>query len=100
MNKPNNPQAFPGSQRLVDTLEEPFKSSIDDLSTMVHFEGMTLRDYFAAKAMQGVIANYRLLKDCETWAKEEEQTPHQVVATVARKHADALLAELQKESNG
>ena len=42
-NKPKNPPAFP--------------SSIDDGETVKYMLGMTLRDYFAAHAMQGVISN-------------------------------------------
>ena len=42
-NKPKNPNAFP-----CDNKSEGYS-------------GMTLRDYFAAKAMQSVLSNHRLL---------------------------------------
>lgn len=38
--KPKNPNAFP-----TDTIQEPYS-------------GMKLRDYFAAKAMQGIMSEY------------------------------------------
>jgi len=45
--KPENPPAFPQS-------EEVFEHS---LGYSVRYEGMTLRDYFAAKALQGFCSN-------------------------------------------
>lgn len=35
----------------------------------VAHEGMTLRDYFAAKALQGGLAHNRPVADAEGWAK-------------------------------
>lgn len=49
MNKPNNPQAFPYY------LCEPNGSYVQ--------AGMTLRDYFAAKAMQGFLSNSDLKRE-------------------------------------
>lgn len=40
----NNPPAFP--VLIVDRPEE-----------LTHFNGMTMRDYFAAKALQGLLSN-------------------------------------------
>ena len=48
--------------------------------------GMTLRDYFAAKAMQGLLAS-----DAEHGHAEEQI--FQVIADVAYQMADAMLAE-------
>jgi hypothetical protein len=42
--KMNNPPAFPLHNHGTQTLG-------------LHFTGMTLRDYFAAKAMQGILAD-------------------------------------------
>ena len=50
--------------------------------------GMTLRDYFAAKAMQGLIAHYGN-------AKTEPQG-NQVCTESAYKFADAMLVEREK----
>lgn len=49
-----------------------------------HYEGMTLRDYFAAKAMQGLLAGEYNVPD--------------VFAEWAYKYADALLAERNKNN--
>jgi hypothetical protein len=48
--------------------------------TVVREEGMTLRDYFAAKAMQAIIGD----------PKSKESTPA-FVSEWAWKHADAML---------
>jgi hypothetical protein len=53
------------------------------------FSGMTIREYFAAKAMQGLLANSMIKSELRTDA----------VATVAVDCADALIAELAKEKS-
>lgn len=75
--KAPNPPAFP----------EPFvyhenygESGLYRSSTDAGFGGMTLRDYFAAKAMAGMLS-------CE----QPQNTP--TVARVAYELADAMLAE-------
>lgn len=50
------------------------------------FEGMTLRDYFAAKAMQGMIAR-------TSWGIEDDAGD---IAGEAYGYADAMLAEREK----
>lgn len=47
--KPSNPFAFPAMHSIDGNLITEPKEQ---------FNGMTLRDYFAAKAMQGLIAHY------------------------------------------
>ena len=47
--KPNNPSAFPLA---IESSKDIYK-------------GMTLRDYFAAKAMQGLISHYGIDGDYE-----------------------------------
>lgn len=47
-------------------------------------DGMTKREYFAAMAMQGLVAY------TDNWKPD-------TVACMARQHADALIAELNKE---
>ena len=46
--KPNNPSAFP-----VTATEQSYHNQ----SPLMPESGMTLRDYFAAKAMQGLVSN-------------------------------------------
>ena len=67
----NNPPAFP-----LDT----GKLTIN--------QGMTLRDYFAAKAMQGFLSNDNLLKDACEWHKDGSETS---IALWAYDQADAML---------
>ena len=58
-------------------------STPEDAVQSLH-EGMTLRDYFAAKAMQGLITSASLSRT-ESWYDEER------VAESAYKMADAML---------
>lgn len=48
---------------------------------------MTLRDYFAAKAMQGLLADSNVISSAEN------------VSTAAYKMADAMIAERNKGQN-
>lgn len=54
-------------------------------------DGMTLRDYFAAKAMQSVILNIGYDIKCEPGATVAEVISHQAYSL-----ADAMLAERAK----
>ena len=67
----NNPPAFPASP---------------DTKT---FQGMTLRDYFAAKAMQGIFAS-------NTEHDHEDSHIFDAVAEAAYLQADAMLAAREK----
>jgi len=62
--------------------------------TAVGTNGMTLRDYFAAKAMQGLIAAPRNITeiDLDAWSR--------TVAPFAYLAADAMLAERAKTKGG
>ena len=51
-----------------------------------HKQGMTLRDYFAAKALQGILAKGH------EWGANEKH----LVANVAYEFADAMLKERSK----
>jgi hypothetical protein len=55
----NNPPAFPGKQKAL-----LIKSEHSDIAKQYEIDqnGMTLRDYFAAKAMQGLLASGNLPK--------------------------------------
>lgn len=64
----------------IETGGPAFPTRVDEL------DGMTLRDYFAAKAMQGICAHP------ETWGLHIE-----AVATKAYAMADAMLAERSKK---
>lgn len=87
MTKPNNPPAFPVYKYVINIQHNVFIPTPDSC-------GMTLRDYFAAKAMQGLCAlpQTRHADDAETteisWGKS--------IAIDAYKFADAMLAERMK----
>jgi len=58
-----------------------------------HTTGMTLRDYFAAKALQGMMANNNVaLVDCLTGSPEDIQA----IAKTAYALSDAMLAQREK----
>ena len=75
----------------------PTKSYDSDRMLWVEEEGMTLRDYFAAKAMQGIYA-------CPVQLYRADGTPmpdpltSADIAKMAYEEADAMLAE--REKNG
>ena len=75
----NNPPAFPGKQKAL-----LIKSEHSDIAKEYEIDqnGMTLRDYFAAKAMQAlIIANGPAPQGC--WPTYAERTAYLV--------ADAML---------
>lgn len=77
MTKPNNPPAFPVPPCPIK--EEGHGHSYDD------DQGMSLRDYFAIGALQGMLSH--------------ENGPRLDVApTIAYQMADALLAEREKQA--
>lgn len=58
--------------------------------------GMSLRDYFAAKAMQGMFANDELLTRYGVMAQEHLVDPEFLVSAAAYNLADAMLKERSK----
>ena len=73
----NNPPAFP---HVADIMQVNGNSAVVKTITQ---NGMTLRDYFAAKAMQGLLA--------------DPNTPEIMdIAGAAYEVADAMLAEREK----
>ena len=84
-NKPNNPKAFPSkkfdkyeSQRMGGTCYSD------------HESGMTLRDYFAAKALEAIISS-KLYCTGDQWA-----SMYDVAAERAYKFADTMLKQREK----
>jgi hypothetical protein len=49
-------------------------------------EGITIRDYFAAKAMQGLISNF----------KGDVSTNYEIISAVSYEMADVMLEEREK----
>jgi len=50
-------------------------------------EGMSLRDWFAGMALQGLLANYEIKIECGTFAK------------VAYRHADQMIASRERKED-
>lgn len=67
-NKPKNPTAFPS-----ETVNE-------------NYSGMTLRDYFAAKAMEGLISAF----------KGDVSAEFDIISIVSYKMADAMLKQREQ----
>ena len=76
--KPENPSAFPN----VEYSFYDGEPNVSDYST-----GMTLRDYFAAKALQGWMANPMFVNN-----KQDQE----YAAQAAYKVADLMLKEREK----
>jgi hypothetical protein len=71
--------------------ESAFPWQIDNGETMRGHKGMTLRDYFAAKAMQSIVSKYDMasvFEDCKT---KEPNGMLILLAKDAYKLADAML---------
>jgi len=68
-NKPTNPPAFP--------------SSVDDGETVKYMLGMSVRDYFAARAMQGLMSR--------VWGDMPAEELFNIWATSSYALADAML---------
>ncbi len=58
-------------------------------------EGLSKREYFAAMAMQGLVSNPEWMKE---YKGEKYLMQYKIIAEVAAKSADALLAELDKRT--
>lgn len=56
----------------------------------VEFQGMTLRDYFAAAALQGLCAGFSS-HDNDDWPRDDEPEGYEVTASHAYLLADAML---------
>jgi hypothetical protein len=79
----NNPPAFPTSH------EEPddYNGHNNSKKTVID-QGMSLRDYMAAKAMQGFLSNDNLLRESCKWHKDGSETS---IAVLAYDQADAMM---------
>lgn len=75
--KPDGGPAFP--------LNEPFKGS-----------GMSLRDYFAAAALQGITKDRENVNRIADIARDMNKDEHKQLAEICFSVADAMLAERSK----
>lgn len=60
-------------------------------------EGMSLRDYFAAKALQGLLAN---IANEDEFASGDFRVVTDHYASIAFQYADAMLRARQENTNG
>lgn len=60
---------------------------------VLHFDmpGMTLRDYFAAKAMQALTQSEQFLREASEWRKIDGEDVEDAIAGSAYDLADAML---------
>ena len=90
--KLNNPPAFPSDQTWINKRDDSLEGE--------KYEGMTLRDYFAAKALQAIITKMPAVDtqgDLGRKVKFEElDDTKKLFAFSAYKYADAMLAERSK----
>lgn len=83
----NNMRAFPSAISNAGNVPvKGFDGDTIDAGTTSHYPGMSLRDYFAAKAMQAMVAN--------NWPIIAEDGD--ALAATAYKLADVMLAERAK----
>jgi hypothetical protein len=54
-------------------------------------DGMDLRDYFAAKAMQGLLADHSVRANIMRIADEEDASEEEVLAELSYRTADAMM---------
>ena len=95
----NNPPAFPtpaGHATVKD-----YQPGVGEYSRTVEIcqTGMTLRDYFAAKAMTGSLAaesHVYYFQDQKDDSGATKRTRYQIIAEEAYKIADAMLAAREK----
>jgi len=83
--------AFPATTRLELLHSEGIPDQAKEV-IYVDSNGMTLRDYFSAKALQGVLSN----EDCNTPDAFTDENAFSNLAKDCYKLADAMLAERNK----
>jgi hypothetical protein len=93
MNLADQP-AFPGvtsSNAASDSYNNPF-------TAFEAYEGMTLRQFYAGLAMQGILASDVLMKQVDKPMQAMRGVdPNELVASMATDMADALITELGKQ---
>lgn len=83
MNDKTGGPAFPGIKQFLGDNTELFS-------------GMTLRDYFAGQAMQGLIANKLLIKTVMNQSRRDGQTTDELIAECCYDTADAMIEQKLK----
>lgn len=60
--------------------------------------GLTKREYFAAMAMQGLLANRGIMEGMSLAGSSDVEMVAKGIAAMAKGHADGLIEELNKEN--
>ena len=87
MDNKENPTAFPFTEKVTT------QSGLSSYDEDVHHPGMTLRDYFAAKAMHAMYSNMAILKHAD------KNDPHGDIAMDAYVVADFMLKARKKSGD-
>lgn len=96
--KPENPPAFPQQTQMMRFRQNPDGTTeAEPVGHPVMRGGMTLRDYFAAAALTGLLANQQIAKDAvkEGYGPDVTQPWH---ADTAYAFADAMLKKRSEEA--
>ena len=91
MDKNDGGPAFPWTETRLSLRSDEQKATIEK------FQGMTLRDYFAAAALQGILAG--VSNDATAFiphCTDGSQIDRSIYARTAFGYADAMLAERNK----
>lgn len=90
--KPENPPAFP-----IPDMQHFLHNGMPVSIGYANAKGMTLRDYFAAAALTGILANSYTIKELLKNPKPAGQFANDT-AIFAYEHADAMLLERSKNN--
>jgi hypothetical protein len=95
MSKDNGGPAFPQPDEQFIYSDERGMVGTRGYGEIGH-AGMTLRDYFAAKALTGLLADIKNVQRFDEISQKEMIEPHALMATACYSMADAMLAERLK----
>lgn len=91
MNKYDGSAAFPSTVNVNGDLHISGDLYMNAINLLNSRSGISIRDYFAAKALQGLIAN-----PTEFSVVLDEETVEEYAAKLAYQYSDAMLAERNK----
>lgn len=93
--KPENPPAFPPQDRVIvcaGAVDDNFLKAVEDAMGRQRHLGMTLRDYFAAKAMAAAITT-----SAAPYLLPDQSHIETHIAEMAHGVADAMLAKRSEQ---
>lgn len=73
------------------------KRQVKDVIEETNHRGLTIREHFAAMAMEGMLANPERTREAEQVANEFDVKPPEAIARLATRCADALIEALNAE---